>query len=77
MVRLRNEPFDLERALAFDRHSLELFGIELDVLALGDLVALDDVFVRNLIAALGIDLAIPDPVSGLPIELVKADLFAF
>ena len=61
---------------AVNRNRLEFFGIELDVLALGDLVTLDDVLLRNFITGPGIDLAIPDPVAGLLVELVEADLFA-
>src|SRR5262249_35193129 len=39
---LRHELVDLDRALALDRDGLELFGLKLDVLALADLVAFDD-----------------------------------
>ena len=39
----RHELVDLDDALALDRDRLELLGVELDILALADLVALDDV----------------------------------
>ena len=52
----RNELVNLDRALALDRYGLEFFRLDLEVLALADLVALDDVGGLHLIAALGVDL---------------------
>jgi hypothetical protein len=63
--------------LAMDGNGFEFFGIELDVLALANLIALDDVVLRHLVAGFGIELAIPDPVAGLFVELMEADLFPF
>ncbi len=58
-------------------NGFELLGIKLDILTLADLIALDDVLRRHLIASFSIDLAIPDPVTGLFVELMEADLLAF
>ena len=72
----RHELVDLDRALALDRDRFQLFRLELEVLALADLVALDDVGRLDLVAGVGIDLAILDAMAGVLVELVEADLFA-
>src|SRR6202021_1779522 len=41
------------------------------------LYALDDVLIGNLLAGVGIDLGILDPVAGLSVQLVEGDLFGF
>ena len=46
----RDELLDLDDALALDLDRFELFRLDLDVLALRDLVALDDVVVVDLAA---------------------------
>src|SRR5208337_2032089 len=68
---LGHELVDIDHALALDRHGFELFGVKLDILALADLVALDDVGGLNLVPALGIDLAVLDAVAGVLIELME------
>jgi hypothetical protein len=73
---LRNELLNFQRALALDGDGFELVGIEFEVLAFGDFVALDDVVVGNFVAGLGIDLAITDAIAGLFVELMKADFFS-
>ena len=65
---LRHELVDVDCALALDRDGFELFGIKLDVLALADLVALDDVGGLDLVAAFGIDLAVFD---AMPVFLLS------
>jgi hypothetical protein len=72
----RHELVDVDRALALDRDRFKLFGLDLEIFALADLVALDDVGRLHLVAALGVDLLVFDPVTGVLVELVKADLFA-
>jgi hypothetical protein len=39
----RHELVDLDCALALNRNGLKLFGLDLDVLALADFIALDDI----------------------------------
>src|SRR5262249_43817002 len=56
--------------------SFKLFGLQLDIFALADFVAFDDVGSLDLVAGVGIDLAIPDPVAGVLIELMKADFLS-
>jgi hypothetical protein len=51
-------------------------GLELDVVAFGDLVALDDVACIYLLAGLRIDLAILDAMAGALVDLMEADLLA-
>jgi hypothetical protein len=72
----RHELVDLDRVRASDRDGLQLVIGYFDVAALAHLVALDDVFVADRLAGHGIELAIFDPVPGLPVDLVKSDLFA-
>ena len=72
---LHDELLDLDRVLALDGNGFQFLGIKLDILALADLVALDDVGLLNLVAGLGVDFSIPDTIAGLLVELVEADLF--
>jgi hypothetical protein len=51
------------------RHFKILVGI--------DLVALDEVLARDLVAGLGIDLQITDSVTGLLVDLVETDFLGF
>jgi len=71
-----HELVDLNRALAFERDCFELFWTDFDVLALADFVAFDDVVAFDLITRLRIDLAILDPIAGVLIDLMKADLLS-
>src|SRR5215475_13848403 len=73
---LRHELIDLDRAFAFDRDRLEFLGIDLEVLVLTDLVAFDDVIGVDFFFAVGIDLAVFDPMTGLFVDLMEADFFA-
>jgi hypothetical protein len=69
-----HELVDLYRVRAPDRNSLQFIVIYLDVVALADLVALDDVLLTNRLAGHGIKLAVFNPVSSLPVDLMKSDL---
>src|ERR1700730_9059600 len=73
---LGHELVDVDRALALDRDGFKLLGIKLDVIALADLVAFNDVGGLDLIPVLGIDLAVHDAVPSLLVELMEADLLA-
>src|ERR1700730_10537510 len=73
----RHELVDVDRALALDLDSFELLGIKLDILALADFVALDDICGIDLVAAFRIDLTVLDAIASLLIELVEADLLTF
>src|SRR4029079_7500987 len=55
---------------------LELAGLDQDVAVLGDLVALDDVLVGDLLAVLGVHALVLDPRAGLARELVKPHALA-
>src|SRR3984885_1038933 len=74
---LGDELVDFDGAPAFDGYRFQLFGLQLDVLPLADLVALDDIPGLDFLAGVGIDLAVFDAVSGIFVELVEADLFPF
>src|SRR5207248_11059894 len=56
---------------------LELLVGDLDILALADLIALDDGLAVDLAPALLVYLAVADAVSGFAVDLVEADLVAF
>jgi hypothetical protein len=71
---LRNELVDLDRPGGFQRELLKLFLGHFDELVLLEHIALDDVFVGDFLAGVGIDLQILDPMAGLPVELVERDL---
>jgi hypothetical protein len=66
-----------DRAFALNRDRFELLGIELDIVALADLVPLDDICGIYFITGFGIDRAVLDAVAGALVELVEADLLAF
>src|SRR5262249_41918832 len=51
-------------------------GLDLKVLALADLVALYDLLGVDLVAGFGVDLPVLDPVAGVLVDLVKADLLS-
>jgi hypothetical protein len=74
---LGHELVDLDGALALDRDRFELFGLDLDLLAFADLIALDDVARINLVAGLGVHLAVFDAVAGLLVDLMEADFLSF
>jgi hypothetical protein len=69
-----HELVDLDRALALDRDRFELLGFQLDVPTLGDLVALDDLVRPDLVPGVGVDFPVLDPVTGVLIDLMEADL---
>jgi hypothetical protein len=73
----QNEAVNLDGALAFERDGLKLLGLHLDVFALGDFIALDDIADLDLVAAFGVDLAIFDAMARVLVELMEADLLAF
>jgi hypothetical protein len=60
-------------ALALKRDSLELLGIKLEIVALADLVALDDICRINFVTRFRIDLAVFDTVASFPVERAEAD----
>ena len=59
------------------RDGFQLLGVDLDVLALADLVPLDDVGRLDLVPGLRINLAVLDAVAGAFVELMEADLLSF
>ena len=59
-----------------ERDVFELLLVERDVGVGVDLVALDDVFVLDVLAGVGINLDVSDAVPGLAVDLVEADLSA-
>jgi hypothetical protein len=56
---------DVDCALALNRDGFELLGIKLDIVALPDLVALDDICRIHFVAGFRIDLAVFNAVPGL------------
>ena len=62
--------------LLVDRDRLEFVRRDFDVVVLGDLVALDDIRLLDVIAGFGIDLFVADAVAGFLVELIEADLLA-
>ena len=76
-IRPGNELINVYDALALQRDGLKLFRLELDVFALTDFVAFDDVVRANLAAGLGVNLRVLDPVAGLLVQLMETDLLAF
>ena len=72
----RHELVDLDHPLALDGNRFQLLGGKLEVFALADLIALDDVGGLHLVAALGVDLAVLDAVAGILVELMEADFLA-
>jgi hypothetical protein len=65
---------DVYGALALNRDRFELLGIELDIVALADLVPLDDVSGIYFIAGFRIDLAVLNAVASLLVQLMETDL---
>ena len=57
---LGHELVDVDRALALDRDSFEFLGIKFDVIALADLVPLDDIRRIDFVAGFSINLAVLD-----------------
>src|SRR3979490_2146251 len=72
----RHEPIDFDRPPALYSNGFQLFRVELEVLALADLVAFDDVRGFDFIAGVRIHLAILDAMTGVLVKLMEADLFA-
>jgi len=72
----RHELVDLDRLRTFERDGLQFVVRDLDVFALGDFVALDDLVRRDFLAGLLVHLAVADAVAGLAVDLVEADLLA-
>src|ERR1700730_16444892 len=73
---LGHELVDVDRALALDRDSFELLGIKLNIVALANFIALNDICRIHLIGRFGIDLTVLDTVAGFLVELMEADLLA-
>jgi len=72
----RHERVDVDGALALDRYGFELFRLDFQVFAFADFVPFDDVGALDLVAGISINLAILDPIAGLLVKLVKADLLS-
>src|SRR6266404_2278672 len=70
---LGHELVDVDHALALDCHGFEFLGTKFDVLALTDLIALDDIGGLDLVPALGIDLAILYSMASVLVDLMEAD----
>jgi hypothetical protein len=73
---LWHELIDVDCPLALDGDRFQFLGVELDVLALADLVPLDDVGRLDLVPGLRINPTEFDAVAGALVELMEADLFA-
>src|SRR6516165_8789252 len=74
-LRLRDELVNLDDAFAFNGDRIEFLWFKLEILALGDLVAFDDVGTLHIVPGYGIDFPVADAIAGIFIELVEADLF--
>ena len=74
-VRLRNEALDLDGVVALELDALDLVVLDLDVFALGDLVALDLVGRLNGLAALLVDELPAHTVAAFPVEGAERDAF--
>jgi hypothetical protein len=72
----RDELVDVDHPLALDGDRFEFLRLKFKVLALADLVALDNVGGFDFVAAVGIDLAVLDAMARVLVELVEADLLA-
>jgi hypothetical protein len=66
---------DLDRTFALNGDGLKLLGVKLQVFALPDFIALDDVGGVDLVTALRVDLPVLDAVAGILVELMETDLF--
>jgi hypothetical protein len=73
----RHELVNLDRACGFQRNVLELVFRHFKIAIGIDLVALDDVVGRHLVAGFGIDLLIADAMTRLPVDLIERDFFGF
>ncbi|MDR6306655.1 hypothetical protein GGQ85_004389 [Nitrobacter vulgaris] len=71
----RHKLIDVDRACGFKGDILEFFFRDLEIAVGIDLIALDDVFVRDFLAGFSIDFLILDTVPYVAIDLVEADLF--
>jgi hypothetical protein len=72
----RHELVDIDRLGAFERDRFQFLVGDLDILAFGDFVSLDDLLRRDFLAALGVDLAVADAVAGGAVDLIETDLLA-
>src|SRR6476646_2926069 len=72
----RNEFVDFDGPRALERDRLDLFIVDLDITALVDLIALDDLVLAHFFAGVLIDLAVADAVARFLVDLVEADLLA-
>src|SRR6266481_2816912 len=72
----RHELVDLDRARALYGDGLEFLGFELDVFALADFVAFDDVGRVDFLLGLRVHFAVSDAVAGVLVDLMKPDFFA-
>ena len=72
----RHELVDVDGAGRFYRDRLKVLIGDLDVVALRDLIALNDVLAVHLITRLCIYLHVTDAVAGVLVELIEADLLA-
>jgi hypothetical protein len=75
-LRLGDELVNFDCALTLDGNRLKFFGVELDVFALSDFVALDDVGLLDLIAGLGVHFSVADAIARFFIELMETDFFS-
>jgi hypothetical protein len=73
--RLRDEFINLDDALAFNGYGIEFLRFKLDILALGDLVAFDDVSTLHIVPSYRINFSVADAITGLLVKLVETDLF--
>ena len=71
-----DELFEIDRLGGHRHERLELVGVDDDVAALGDLVALHDVVVADLVTGLGVDLAVADARHVAFVELVERHALA-
>src|SRR5262249_52694883 len=71
-----DELINLYDTFAFNGDGLKLLRFELDVFALSDLIAFEDVSAIHLVPGFGVNLPVEDAIAGLLVELVEANLFA-
>jgi hypothetical protein len=60
----------------FHRHRLNLVIGYFDILAVADLIALDDVRIADRLSGRSVEFAAFDPISRLSIDLMKSDFFS-
>src|ERR1700744_3894122 len=75
-LRFRDKFLNLDGSLTLNGHGFQLFAGHVNVFAFGELIALDDVGLVDVIAGLGVYLPVADPIAGLLVELMKADFLA-